>query len=36
MMRKLKIYMKNGEFVIEHVNSFGHSTKRFLSEEGTM
>ncbi len=35
MMKKLKIYMENGEFVIEHVNSIGHSTKRsFLSENG--
>lgn len=33
MMKKLKIYMENGKFVIEHVNSFGHSTKSsFLSE----
>ena len=35
MMKKLKIYMENGEFVIEHVNSFGNGTKcSFLSENG--
>ncbi|HWJ77579.1 MAG TPA: hypothetical protein VNR61_05850 [Niallia sp.] len=32
-MKKLKIYMENEEFVIEHVNSFGHGIKRsFISE----
>lgn len=34
-MKKIKVYMENGEFAIERVNEFNHSTKRyFLSEEG--
>lgn len=34
-MKKLLIYKKNGEFVIERVNEFNHATKRyFISEDG--
>lgn len=34
-MKKLLIYKENGEFVLEHINSFGHSIKRyFISEIG--
>lgn len=34
-MKTLKIYKENGEFVIEHVNSFNHATKRyFITENG--
>lgn len=34
-MKKLKIYKQNGEFVIERVNEFNHSTKRFfVTEQG--
>jgi len=32
-MKKLKIYRQNGEYVIERVNQFGHSTKRFFITE---
>lgn len=32
-MKKLKIYRENGEYVIERVNQFGHSTKRFFITE---
>jgi hypothetical protein len=34
-MKKLKVYKQDGEFVIERVNEFNHSTKRFfITEEG--
>ncbi|ETI67258.1 hypothetical protein [Neobacillus vireti] len=34
-MKKLKIYKDKDEFVIERVNQFNHSTKRFfISEQG--
>lgn len=32
-MKKLKIYRYNGEYVIERVNQFNHSTKRFFITE---
>lgn len=32
-MKKLLIYEQEGEFVIEHINSFNHSTKRFYVTE---
>jgi hypothetical protein len=35
VMKILKIYKENGEFVIERVNEFDHATKRFfITEEG--
>jgi hypothetical protein len=35
MSKTLKVYKKNGEFVIERINEFNHATKRFfISEEG--
>jgi hypothetical protein len=34
-MKKILVYMENGEFVIERVNEFNHATKRyFISENG--
>lgn len=34
-MKKLIIYKENNEFVLERVNQFNHSTKRFfISKEG--
>lgn len=34
-MKTLKVYKENDEFVIERVNEFNHSTKRFfITEEG--
>ena len=34
-MKKLKIYMEQGEFVLERINQFDHATKRkFISEKG--
>jgi len=34
-VKTLKIYKENGEFVIEKINQFNHSTKRyFVTEEG--
>lgn len=34
-MKKLVLFMENGEFVIERVNEFNHATKRyFITEEG--
>ncbi|MDC3422867.1 hypothetical protein NC661_21215 [Aquibacillus koreensis] len=36
-MRKLKIYMENGEFIVERINEFNNATKRtFLTEEGLL
>ncbi|MDU1847572.1 MAG: hypothetical protein E6778_18755 [Niallia nealsonii] len=32
-MRTLRINKQENEFVIEHVNSFGHGTKRFFITE---
>ncbi|WP_186306453.1 hypothetical protein [Siminovitchia fortis] len=32
-MKKLLMYKENGEFVLEHINSFGHSIKRFFITE---
>ncbi len=32
-MRTLRITKQEGEFIIEHVNSFGHATKRFFITE---
>jgi hypothetical protein len=32
-VKKLKIYKHNGEYVIERVNQFNHSTKRFFITE---
>lgn len=32
-MKKLFVYMENKEFVIERVNEFNHSTKRFFITE---
>jgi hypothetical protein len=34
-MKKLLIYMEDGDFVIERVNEFNHAFKRsFISEQG--
>jgi hypothetical protein len=34
-VKKLRVYMENGEYVIERVNEFNHATKRFfITEEG--
>lgn len=34
-MKKLLLYKENDEFVLEHINSFNHSTKKcFISENG--
>jgi hypothetical protein len=34
-MKTLKVYKKNGEFVIERVNEFNHAFKRFyVTEDG--
>ncbi|OXT15211.1 hypothetical protein B9K06_22120 [Bacillus sp. OG2] len=34
-MKRLKVFKENGEFVVERVNEFNHSTKRFfITEEG--
>ena len=32
-MKKLLIYKENDEFVLEHINSFGHSFKRYFKTE---
>lgn len=32
-MKKLIMYKENDEFILEHINSFGHSTKRFFVTE---
>lgn len=32
-MKKLLLYKENNEFVLEHINSFGHSIKRFFITE---
>lgn len=37
MMKKLLIYKKNDEFVIERVNEFNHAFKQnFISEQGLL
>ncbi|MBD8005807.1 hypothetical protein [Bacillus norwichensis] len=34
-MKKLLLYKENDEFVLEHINSFGHSFKRyFITKQG--
>lgn len=33
MVKTLKIYMENGEYIIERVNEFNHATKRFFATE---
>ncbi|RDU34712.1 hypothetical protein DRW41_22060 [Neobacillus piezotolerans] len=34
-VKKLKVYKKDGEFVIERINEFNHSWKKsFVTEEG--
>lgn len=34
-MKKLLMYKENDEFVLEHMNSFGYSIKRyFITEKG--
>jgi hypothetical protein len=36
-MKQLKIYKESGEYVIERVNEFNHTTKRFFAtEEGLL
>lgn len=36
-MKQLKIFKESGEYVIERVNEFNHSTKRFfITEEGLL
>lgn len=34
-LKKINIYTENTEFVLEHINSFNHATKRYyLTEDG--
>jgi hypothetical protein len=36
-MKQLKIFKDSGEYVIERINEFNHSTKRsFITEEGLL